>query len=116
VADRPERRAADLADALGDRVGHGEQLVRLLVEHQVVVAEVRAAQVPVEVLRLQVQREDVGEDAVHRAGDVTRGLRRQVGRRGEGRALAVLRCLRAAGGGGFHDLSSGQFGSFPQPS
>ena len=43
VADRAERGAADLAHALGDVVGHGEDLVGLLVEQQVVVAEVRPA-------------------------------------------------------------------------
>ena len=36
VADRAQRRAADLAHALGDLVGHGEQLVALLVEQEVI--------------------------------------------------------------------------------
>src|SRR3954470_3393129 len=37
VPDRAHGRAADLAHALGDRVGDGEDLVRLLVEQQVVI-------------------------------------------------------------------------------
>ena len=36
-------RGTDLAHALGDRVGHAEDLVRLLVKQQVVVAEMRTA-------------------------------------------------------------------------
>ena len=43
LADRVQRHAADLAGALGHRVGHREDLVGLLVEQQVEVAEVRAA-------------------------------------------------------------------------
>ena len=62
------------------RIGHGEDLVGLLVQQQVVVAEVRAAHVPVEVLGLQVEREDVGEHGVHGAGDVLGRLGLEVGR------------------------------------
>ena len=42
LADGAYRRAADLAHALGDGVGDRENLVGLLVEQQVIVAEVRA--------------------------------------------------------------------------
>ena len=70
MSDRAQRRAADLAHALGDRVGNGEDLVRLLVEQQVVIAEMRPGNVPVEVLRLQVEREDVGEQHVQRGREV----------------------------------------------
>ena len=42
VADRAQRDAADLAHALGELVGGGEDLLGLLVEQQMVVAEVRA--------------------------------------------------------------------------
>ena len=58
------RLAADLADTLGDRVGDAEDLVGLLVEDQMVVAEMRAADVPVEVLGLEIEGEDVGKQQV----------------------------------------------------
>ena len=69
-----ERRVVPyLADSLGDRIGHRVELVGLLVEHEVVVAKVRSAHVPVEILGLQVHRENVGEDRIERAGDVVGG-------------------------------------------
>jgi hypothetical protein len=42
LSDRTQRRAPDLAHALGDRFGGGENLVALFVQHQMVVAEIRA--------------------------------------------------------------------------
>ena len=36
VPDRGDRGPADFADTLGDQIGHGEDLIRLLVEQQVV--------------------------------------------------------------------------------
>ena len=56
LADRAQRGAADLADALGDVVGRGENLLGLLVEQQVIVAEMRAADVPMEILGLEIER------------------------------------------------------------
>src|SRR6266508_6978133 len=41
LADRPHGRAADLADALGNVIGGGEDLVGLLVQEKMIVAEVR---------------------------------------------------------------------------
>ena len=55
-----------------------------------VVAEVRARHVPVEVLRLQVEREHIGEQRVERAGDVARGVGAEVGRRRERRLAQFL--------------------------
>jgi hypothetical protein len=89
MADRTQRLPADLAHALGDRVGHREQLGRLLVQQQVVVAEMRAADVPVEVLGLQVQREHVGQHRVQRRADVAGGLGRHVRGRGDRCALQL---------------------------
>src|SRR5882762_10789935 len=59
AADMPdglERGSTDLAYPLGDGIGHREQLIRLFVEQQMVVTEVRAAHVPVEVLGFQIKR------------------------------------------------------------
>src|SRR5260221_12872883 len=47
ASDRPERGSTHLADAVGNRVGHREKLGGLFVQHQVVVAEMRAAYMPV---------------------------------------------------------------------
>src|SRR5207247_431143 len=70
VADRAQRGAADLADALGDVVGGREDLLGLLVEEKMIVAEVRARHMPMEILGLQVKREHVGEDDIERAGNL----------------------------------------------
>src|SRR5262245_57811694 len=59
VADRTDRCPANLARALCDIVGHREDLRRLLVEQQVIIAKMAAAHMPVKILRLHVKREDV---------------------------------------------------------
>ena len=46
--------------ALSDRVGHRKNPVAVLIQKQMVVAEMRAAHVPVEVLGLHIEREDIG--------------------------------------------------------
>src|ERR1700730_7969406 len=61
VADRAQRRAADLANTLGDRVGGGKDLVALLIQQKMIVAKMRTRDVPMKVLRLQIQRKHVGE-------------------------------------------------------
>src|SRR6266849_7349925 len=69
LTDRAQRRAADLPYALGDRVRGGEDLVGLLVQEKMIIAEVRTRHVPMEVLRLHVEREYVGKQHVERGGD-----------------------------------------------
>src|SRR5690606_28922966 len=54
MADRADRSRAELAGALRHRIYGGEQLCGLLVEQQVIVAEVWPTRVPVEVLGLDV--------------------------------------------------------------
>src|SRR5579871_3219282 len=49
LADRAQRTAADLAGALGDVIGHGEDLLGLLIEQQVIVAKMRTGHMPVKV-------------------------------------------------------------------
>ena len=93
VADRMQRGAADLAHPLGDIVGDGEDLVGLLVEHQMIVAEMRSADVPVEVLGLQIKREHIGEQRVERAGDIAAGIVAEIGGGLERRLAAVLYVL-----------------------
>ena len=85
---------ADLARALGQDVDAGLQLVALLVEQEVVVAEMRAADVPVEVLGLDVERERVGDQRIERRRYLTHRLGRQIGRgvepRGRGTRFEVF--------------------------
>ena len=61
VADRTECSSAKFTRALRDLVGHGEELVGVIIQHQVVIAKVASSHVPVKVLRLHVEGEDVGE-------------------------------------------------------
>src|ERR1700733_634764 len=56
MTDRAEGRAADPAPALRQLVRRREDLFGLLVEQKMVVAKMRAADVPVEILGLQVER------------------------------------------------------------
>ena len=56
-----QRGAADFANTLGDHIGHGEQLAGLLIQQRVVVAKMRAAHVPVKILRLEVDGVHIGQ-------------------------------------------------------
>jgi hypothetical protein len=53
--------AADFPHALGNLVGHGEDLVALLVEHEMIVAEMRSTHMPMEILGLEIERKHIGE-------------------------------------------------------
>ena len=75
-----QRHAANLAHALGDIIGHREQLRGVFIQEQMVIAEMRSADVPVEVFRLQIKRKNIREDRVHRASDVFHGLGAEVAR------------------------------------
>ena len=68
MADRAQRGAADLADPLGHVVGGAKDVGGLLVEQQVVVAEMRPADVPVEILGLEIERVAVGQQPVEGLG------------------------------------------------
>jgi hypothetical protein len=52
---------ADLSGSLGDHVGHRDHLIGLLIQHQVIVTKVSHRHVPMEVLRLQIKRENIRE-------------------------------------------------------
>src|SRR5438132_4385676 len=78
-----DRKSANLSDSLGNWIGHGEKLVALFVEQQVVVAEMLAAHVPVEIFRFQVDRKHVRQDSIHGAGNIFAGRTHQVGRCGQ---------------------------------
>jgi hypothetical protein len=55
IADRADRRAADLAGPLSQDVDAAFELLRLLVEQKMVVAEMRPADVPMKILGLDVE-------------------------------------------------------------
>lgn len=78
---------------LGDGIGHREELISLFVEQQAVIAEVRAAHMPVEVLHLQMEREYVCQNGVHGSCDIFRRRRLQVGGSGQGAFLPELQVL-----------------------
>src|SRR6185503_3210195 len=59
VPNGANRRSSDLANPLCNGVRHGEQLIRLFIEKQVIVAKVWPAHMPVEVLGFQIEREYV---------------------------------------------------------
>ncbi len=79
MADRAHGGAADLADALGELVDLSENRLALLVEHQMIVAEMPAADVPVEILGLQVERKGVCDQRVDRRRNLFHRLWRQIG-------------------------------------
>ncbi len=62
------RRAADFTDALGQDIDAGFDLGRLFVEQQMVVAEMRTADVPMKILGFDVQRERIRQQPVERLG------------------------------------------------
>src|SRR5262249_38424834 len=66
MPDRADRGAADLACALGQNIDTPCELIALLIEQEVVVAEMRAANVPVEVLGLHVERKRVRDQGIQR--------------------------------------------------
>jgi hypothetical protein len=67
---RAQRHAADLSHPLRNRIRSGEDLIRLLVEEEVIVAKVWPRHVPVKVLGLEIEREHIGKEGVQRPGDV----------------------------------------------
>src|SRR5499426_4563693 len=80
MADRADRGAADLACPLGQNIDASCELIALLVEQEVVVAEMRAADVPMEVLGLHVERKRVRDQGIQRGRYFAHALGWQVTR------------------------------------
>src|SRR5258708_2752936 len=59
VADGADCDSADLARPFRDIVRHSKDLVGVFVEQQMIVAKMTPAHVPVKILRLQIEREDL---------------------------------------------------------
>ena len=60
VADRSESGSADLARSFRDIVSHGEDLLAMLIQQQMVITKVSPTHVPVEILRFQIKCEHIG--------------------------------------------------------
>lgn len=93
LTDRSKGGATDLPHAFRYVIGHAKELVGLLVEQQMIIAEMGSAHVPVKVLGLEVEREDVRQDRIHCAGNVFRGFRGKVGARRERSLLFAGQCF-----------------------
>ena len=89
MGDRAQRSPAQLSHAFRDKVRRRVELVGLLIEKQVIVAEVRSLDMPMEVLRLEIQREEIGKERIECAGDIQVRLRSQA-RRGAQRVTGAL--------------------------
>src|ERR1700681_2594528 len=61
LSDRANGWASQLPCSLSNGVRHRENLLALIVEHQVIVPEMRARHMPMEVLGFEIQREHVTE-------------------------------------------------------
>jgi hypothetical protein len=61
VADRVEGACTKLAGAFRDYIRHGENLIAKLVKKKMVIAEMASAHVPMKILGLQKQGEDIGQ-------------------------------------------------------
>src|SRR5574337_1433708 len=83
LANAVNRGAPDLADPLRQDVDGLQNRGGLLVKEQVIVAEVWTRQVPVEVLRLDVEGDRVSDQGVDRLGDGPHIIWLQIRRRGQ---------------------------------
>src|SRR5687767_8164509 len=70
MSDGPDGGAADLAHPLRDRIRYGEDLIALLIKQEMVIAEIRSAHVPMEILGLEIQSENIGQQRVERRCDL----------------------------------------------
>src|SRR5258705_8339228 len=61
IADGMERCTTDFPSSFGNHIGHCEYLRCLFIEEQVVIAKVGTSDVPVEVFRLEIEREYIGQ-------------------------------------------------------
>src|ERR1700730_400044 len=78
ITDGSDCSSTDFARSLGDIVRHREDLSTMLIEQEVVISEMRAIDVPMEILRLDIESEHVGEQFAQLAGDLYDGIAPQV--------------------------------------
>src|SRR6516165_7463437 len=85
-----QRQAANFAHALGYLVGGREDLIGLLVEQQMIVAEMRTADMPMEILGLEIKRKRIRKQGVERTRDIAARIRAEIGWCLERRLAAFL--------------------------
>ena len=51
-------------DPFGNQIGGGENLCGMLIEHQMIIAEMRSGNVPVKILCLEIKRKTVRQNSV----------------------------------------------------
>src|SRR5262249_31896636 len=107
MPDRADCGAADLACPLGQNIDAGCELIALLIEQQAVVAEMRAADIPMEVLRLHVARKRVRDQGIQRGRYFAQALGRQVSRGIEPSGSSAGFKLSHLGGHGATSCSEG---------
>src|SRR5215510_7306026 len=83
MRDAPDGRSADLSYTLGEQVDRAEDGLGMLIEQQVIVAEVRSVDMPVKVFQLDVHGKGIGNQRIDSGGDGLDLLVLQVGRRRE---------------------------------
>src|ERR1700733_7950102 len=66
LPDRANGCAAEFSSSFSNGIRHGEYLVALVVEHQMIIAEMRARHMPVEILGFEVQRKRVRKKQLQR--------------------------------------------------
>src|SRR5215470_8477177 len=59
VSNRTNRGSAQLANSFGDVIGHCEYLLGVFIKQQVIIAKMGTADMPVEILRLNVKSENI---------------------------------------------------------
>src|ERR1700681_4523206 len=74
LPDRANGCSSQLSCSLGNGVSHGEKLVTLVVEHQMIVPEMGDRHMPMEVLCFQIQRKYVREQHYQRSRNVMNRL------------------------------------------
>src|SRR5215469_18381767 len=95
VPDRANRGSAQLANSFGNVVCHCEYLLNLFIKQQMIATKMWATDMPVEILRLDVNSENICEEDVELRSEVPHVLRAQIRRRSQGSFTSL--CNSASG-------------------
>src|SRR5215813_15068167 len=92
VPDRAEGGTTDLSYPFGKLVRHRKNLVAVIVEQQMVIAKMRAADMPMKILCLQIKRKRIGDEWIEGCGDRADIGGRKIGRSAQGGRPQPARC------------------------
>src|ERR1700730_13324598 len=87
LPDRVKGCAADLPRSFGNGIRHGENLLALVIEHQMIVPEVWTRHMPMEILGFEIQRKHVREEQHQCSRNVMNRFFRKIRRSRERRSL-----------------------------